>query len=108
MRVVDMEGSVTRLKEKMEDLHMHLEDIFKAIVTSQGCSPPSFPESSAKAAKSAEIMKLTPNMFEDNYTRLLSKTDFLHTSKPFAKDLFAAMREEDVHLDGKESASEKK
>lgn len=107
-RVVDMEGSVTRLEEKVGESHMRLEDMFKAIMTAQGCTPPVFRQTSETAAKSAENGQPGQNISEGNRTRSLSRADFLHPATLFPEDISAVLTQQTgVQSEPKETASEK-
>lgn len=78
-RVVDMEGSVTRLEEKLKESYSRLEDMFKAIMTSQGCKPLVFPSHSPKVSIPSDIGRAVPNLFEGNHTTSLLRVDFVQS-----------------------------
>lgn len=107
-RVVDMEGSVTRLEEKVGESHLRLEDMFKAIMTSQGCTPPVFRLNAEAEARSAEMQRSAPNLGEATRTRSLSRADFLQPATLFPEDFGAAVTEKTVvQSQAKETAAEK-
>lgn len=95
-RVVDMEGSVTRLEEKLGESHSRLEDMFKVIMTSQGCKPPVFPPQSPKVPIPADIGRSAPTLFDGTRTRSLSRADFVHSEAAFTEDLSACFSDHNV------------
>lgn len=108
-RVVDMEGNVTQLEDKMGESQSRLGDMFKAIMTSQGCIPPSFSESSTQGARATEITTPRPPIFFGKRTYSLSPPDLLATGGPVPQHASAAAREEGlIDVDVVITASKKK
>lgn len=101
-----MEGSVTHLEEKLGELQIRLEDMFKAIMTSQGCKPLVFPPHSPKVPIPADTGRSAPAFFEGHHTRSLSRVDFVNNSTPFPEDLSASVSEP-IHIDGEDIAAGK-
>lgn len=107
-RVVNMEDTVTRLEEKLGDSHICVEDMFKAIMTSQGCKPLVFPPHSPKVPIPAQMSGPAPNLFEGTRTQSLSRADFVHDVPAFPEDLSASLTGQNaVYLDVEDTVAEK-